>query len=78
MKFLYIGSCGFEDPTRAGLNLMMAKGAHEAGFDVEIVLQNNAVSLLNPGVAEHVKPVGLPFVSELLDYMKANAIPVYG
>ena len=45
MKFLYIGSFGSEDPTRAGLTFVMAKGAKEAGHDVEIALQGDAVVL---------------------------------
>ena len=49
MKFLYIGSFGSEDPTRAGLTFVMAKGAKEAGHDVEIALQGDAVVLLQRG-----------------------------
>ena len=51
MKFLYIGSFGSEDPTRAGLTFVMAKGAKEAGHDVEIALQGDAVVLFNEAVA---------------------------
>ena len=36
MKFLYIGSFGSEDPTKADVAFVMAKGAKEAGHDVEI------------------------------------------
>ncbi len=78
MKFLYLGSSGSEDPTRAGLNLLMAKGAKEAGHDVEIALQGDAVVLFNETVAANVQPVGLPSVKELLEYMRSNQIPVYG
>ena len=52
MKFLYIGSFGSEDPTRAGLSFVMAKGAKEAGHDVEVALQGDAVVLSNEAVAE--------------------------
>lgn len=78
MKFLYIGSHGFEDPTRAGLNLHMAKGAVEAGHTVEVVLQGDAVVLFNDTIAENVHPVGLPGVKELLGFLRDNKIPVYG
>ena len=56
MKFLYIGSFGSEDPTRAGLTFVMAKGAKEAGHDVEIALQGDAVVLFNEAVAANVQP----------------------
>ena len=78
MKFLYIGSHGSEDPTRAGLNLLMAKGAKEAGHEVEVVLQGDAVVLFNEAVGKSVQPVGLPSVEELLGFLKDNKIPVYG
>jgi predicted peroxiredoxin len=78
MRFLYIGSHGFEDPTRAGLTLLMAKGAKEAGHDVEVALQGDAVALFNETVAQNVQPVGLPSVKELLAFCRDNKIPVYG
>lgn len=78
MKFLYIASHGSEDPTRAGLAFMMAKGAKEAGHEVEIALQGDAVILFNPTVAENVQPVGLPSLKELMGFARDNKIPVYG
>ena len=78
MKFLYIGSFGSEDPTRAGLTFVMAKGATEAGHDVEIALQGDAVVLFNEAVAANVQPMGLPSLKELLAFTRANKIPVYG
>jgi predicted peroxiredoxin len=47
MKFLYLGSHGPEDPTRASLPLHMAKGAVEAGHTAEVVLQGDAALLFN-------------------------------
>ena len=78
MKFLYLGSFGSDDPTRAGVNLLMAKGAKEAGYDVEVVLQGDAVVLFNETVADNVQPGGLPSVRELMEFMRSNQIPVYG
>lgn len=78
MKFLYIGSHGTEDPTRAGLNLRSAQGAKEAGHEVEVFLYGDAVVLFNDTVAEAVKPVGFPSIKELLGFLKENGIPVYG
>ena len=39
MKFLYLGSPGPDDPTRASLPLHTAKGAVEVGHTVEVVFQ---------------------------------------
>ena len=78
MKFLYLGSFGSEDPTRAGLTFVMAKGAKEAGHDVEIALQGDAVVLFNEAVAANVQPMGLPSLKELLAFTRTNKIPVYG
>jgi predicted peroxiredoxin len=77
MKFLYIGTHGSEDPTRAGLPFHMAKGAVEAGHDVEVVLQGDAVVLFNPVTAASIHPVGLPSVEDLLSFAR-DKIPVYG
>ena len=78
MKFLYIGSFGSEDPTRAGLTFVMAKGAKEAGHDVEIALQGDAVVLFNEAVAANVQPMRLPSLKELLAFTRTNKIQVYG
>ena len=78
MKFLFIGSHGSEDPTRAGLNLRSAQGAQEAGHDVAVFLYGDAVVLFNDAVAEAVKPVGFPTIKELMGFMRDNKIPVYG
>ena len=78
MKFLYIGSHGSEDPTRATLTLLMAKGAKEAGHDVEIALQGDAVVLFHDRFAENTHGVGVPAAKELLDTIRSEKIPVYG
>ena len=79
MKFLYIGSFGSEDPTRAGLTFVMAKGAKEAGHDVEIALtMEDAVVLFNEAVAANVQPMGLPSLKELLAFARTNKISVCG
>jgi uncharacterized protein involved in oxidation of intracellular sulfur len=78
MKFLYIGSHGSEDPTRASLLLLMAKGAKEAGHEVAVALQGDAVVLFHPKVAENVQGVGVPPVKDLLEFIRSEKIPVYG
>lgn len=79
MKFLYIGTHGSEDPTRAGLVLREALGAVEAGFDVEVFLAGDAVVLFHDTVAANVKPVGdYPTAKDMLAQLRANKVPVFG
>ena len=78
MKFVYLGSHGPEDPTRAALPLHMAKGAVEAGHSAEVVLQGDAALLFNETIAANVQPVGLPSVKELLAFLRDNHVFVFG
>lgn len=78
MKFHVTATSGSEDPTRASLAFVHAKGAKEAGHDVSITLLGDAVVLLNPTVAKNIQGVGLPALPELISYAKSNGIPVYG
>ena len=55
MKFLYIGSFGSEDFT---LTFAMAKGTEEAGHDVEIALQGDALVFFNETVTASVQACG--------------------
>jgi predicted peroxiredoxin len=78
MKFLYLGTSGSENPTRAALPFFMAKGARDAGHDVEVILAGDAVVLFHPAVAKNVVPVGFPPLEELMAFARTNGIPVYG
>lgn len=78
MKFLYVSSYGSEDPTRATLPFLMAKGAKEAGHDAEVALMGDSVVLFNEGMASSVQGVGLPPLKELMQFARDNAISVYG
>lgn len=78
MKFHITATSGSEDPTRATLAFVQAKGAKEAGHDVSISLLGDSVVLLNPTIAKNIQGVGLPPLTELISYAKANGIPVYG
>ena len=78
MKFLYIASHGSEDPTRASLPFLMAKGAKEAGHEIEIALMGDSVVLFNEGMASNVQGVGIPPLKELMAFARENKIPVYG
>ena len=78
MKFLFSGTFGSENPTRATLSFLQAKAAHEAGHEAKIALTGDAVVLFNPAVAENVQGMGLPAFPELVASVKEAGIPVYG
>ena len=78
MKFHVTATSGSENPTKATLAFLHAKGAKEAGHDVSISLLGDSVVLLNPTVAKNVHGVGLPPLTELISFAKDNGIPVYG
>jgi uncharacterized protein involved in oxidation of intracellular sulfur len=78
MKFFYVCTHGSEDPTRATLQFLMAKGAKEAGYDVEIALMGDSVVLFNETVAGSVQGVGVPALKELMHFARDNKVPVYG
>ncbi|HJQ63087.1 MAG TPA: hypothetical protein VJ834_09500 [Burkholderiales bacterium] len=78
MKFHVTGTSGSENPTKATLIFLHAKGAKEAGHDVSISLLGDAVVLLNPAIAKNIQGVGLPPLPELTNFARDNGIPVYG
>lgn len=57
---LLIGTHGSEDPTRAALAFLFAKGAVEEGHRPEVILAGNAAVLARQTVADNVIRVGLP------------------
>lgn len=63
---LYAGTFGSDDPTRAVLPLLGAKGALEAGHEAEVFLMGEAVYLMKDEVADALDPVGWPNVGETL------------
>lgn len=78
MKFLYLATRGAEDPTHACMPLFFAKGAKDAGHEVEVVMAGDAVVLFQETTAENTKGVGMPNAKELMASMKELKIPVYG
>ena len=78
MKFIYIATHGSEDPTRATLPFLMAKGAKEAGHEAEIALTGDSVVLFNDTIAGSVQGVALPSLQELMQFARDNKVPVYG
>ena len=76
-RMLIISTHGSEDPTRAGLAFLMAKGAVEAGHKPEVLLAGDAAVLARQTVAESVFPVGLPPLKDLAQVALDNNVPVY-
>jgi predicted peroxiredoxin len=76
-KLLFSGSYGSDDPTRAVLPFLGAKGALEAGHEAEVFLMGEAVYLMKSEVAEACNPVGWPNVGEVMREVADNGVPVY-
>ena len=76
-KTLVAGMHGVEDPTKAGLTFVVAKGAKEAGHDVAIALVGDSVIVMKSAVRDNIVPVGLPPLKELFAFAVDNKIPVY-
>ena len=76
-RILVISTYGSEDPTRAGVAFVMAKGAVESGHKPEILLAGDASVLTRKTVAESVFPVGLPPLRELAQFAVDHGVPVY-
>jgi len=68
---------GSENPTRAGLAWLMAKGLVESGHQPEIILAGDGAILAKKVVADSVLPVGLPPLKELIEFALQNRIPIH-
>ena len=77
MKFLFTSTHGSEDPTRATLTWLQAKGAVEAGHEATISLLGDSVVVLRKEVADNLQGVGLPPISALMQFAKENNIRVF-
>lgn len=76
-KILFMVSHGTDDPTRAALPFVWAKGARDAGHGASIELSGEAVWLMRDTVAENAKGVGWPSVQELLGAVIAAGVPIH-
>jgi len=74
---LIIATRGVEDPTRAGLGFLLAKGAVEEGHQVSIVLVGDGSLLMKPALRESVTPLGLPPLKELFQFSVDHKVPMY-
>ncbi len=76
-RILFIATHGSEDPTRAGLAFLFAKGAVEEGHQPEVILAGDAAVLARQTVAENIIPVGLPPLKDLMAFALERKVPVY-
>jgi predicted peroxiredoxin len=63
---LFVGTYGSDDPTRAVLPLLSARGAMEAGHEAEVALMGEGVYLMKDHIADALNPVAWPNVGEVL------------
>lgn len=76
-RMLVLSTHGSEDPTRATLPWLFAKGAVEAGHQPQIVLAGDAAVLANRTVADNVSGVGIPPLKELIAFALEHKVPVF-
>ncbi len=76
-KILFTGVHGVEDPTKAGLTFVAAKGAKESGHEVSVALLGDGVIVMKSEIRNSILPVGLPALKELFQFAVDNKIPVY-
>lgn len=72
-----VSTHGSDDPTRATLPWLFAKGAIEAGHQPQILLAGDAAILAHRTIAEGVQGVGIPALKELLGFALEHKVPVF-
>jgi uncharacterized protein involved in oxidation of intracellular sulfur len=76
-RILISSTHGSENPTRASLAWLSAKGAVEAGHQPQIVLAGDAAILANRTVAESILGVGIAPLKELIAFAMEKNVPVF-
>lgn len=76
-KFLLVGLCGSENPTRANFPFVWASALHEAGHEVRIELAGDGTVMMRTAVADSVTAVGWPPFREALARVIELKIPIY-
>ena len=75
-KILFVATHGTEDPTRATFPFMEAKGAIEAGHETGVILMMEAAPLIKDRVAAQVQGVGVPPLTELMNFFIDHKVRV--
>src|SRR5882724_11552426 len=76
-RFLIIGLCGSENPTRANFPFSWGAALHEAGHEVRIELAGDSTVLMRTVVAANVIPVGWPPLSQAIARVIEHKIPIF-
>jgi hypothetical protein len=76
-KFLLVGLCGSENPTRANFPFVWAVALKTAGHDVRIEIAGDATVLIRTPVSDSVTPVGWPPFREALAHVIEHKIPIF-
>ena len=76
-KFLLVGLCGSENPTRANFPFVWASALREAGHEVRIELAGDGTVMMRTPVADNVTAVGWPPFREALARVIELRIPIY-
>ena len=76
-KFLLVGLCGSENPTRSNFPFVWAAALHQAGHEVRIELAGDGTVMMRTPVANNVTAVGWPPFREALAKVIDRKIPIY-
>jgi hypothetical protein len=76
-RFLLVGLCGSENPTRANFPFVWASALREAGHEVRIELAGDGTVMMRTPVADNVTAVGWPPFGEALARVIELKIPIY-
>lgn len=76
-RFLLVGLCGSENPTRANFPFAWGAALHEAGHEVRIELAGDATVLMRTVVAANITPVGWPPLSQAIAKVIEHQIPIF-
>lgn len=76
-RFLLVGLCGSENPTRANFPFAWAAALHDAGHEVRIELAGDATVLMRSVVASNINPVGWPPLGQAIARIIDYKIPIF-
>jgi hypothetical protein len=76
-RFLLIGLCGSENPTRSNFPFVWAAALKEAGHEVRIELAGDGTVMMRTAVANNVTAVGWPPFSQALAKVIEHKVPIF-
>jgi predicted peroxiredoxin len=76
-KFIFVGTHGPEDSSRASFPFLQAATAVAEGHQASIVLYGEGSLLMKDPIAENLHGLGLPSFKDLLEQVKTAKIPIF-